>query len=167
MIRRCTDGDLPTIEAIVNGAAEAYRRVIPDDCWHEPYLTRAELEAEIAAGVEFWGWEESGALRGVMGVQRVRDTTLIRHAYVARARQGEGIGSALLQALAARASGRLLVGTWASASWAIQFYERNGFRLVADEERDRLLRTYWDIAPRQREVSVVLERLRPLLPHAS
>jgi hypothetical protein len=71
--------------AIVNAAAEAYRGVIPADRWHEPYMPVEELEAEIAAGVAFSGYEEGGELLGVMGIQPVRDVVLIRHAYVAPA----------------------------------------------------------------------------------
>jgi GNAT superfamily N-acetyltransferase len=158
MIRRCTDGDLATIESIINEAADVYRGVIPSDCWHEPYMPRDELVAEVAAGVDFWGWDEAGALVGVMGLQRVRDVTLIRHAYVRRSHQSRGIGRELLVTLASRASGQLLVGTWAAATWAIRFYERHGFRLVSLEEKDRLLDTYWTIPDRQRDTSVVLER---------
>jgi GNAT superfamily N-acetyltransferase len=158
MIRPCNDTDVTAIEAIVNDAAQAYRGVIPADRWHEPYLSRLDLEAEIAAGVGFWGWEEAGALIGVMGIQRVRDATLIRHAYVTTAHQGRGIGSRLMDALVSRTTGSLLVGTWAAAEWAIRFYERHGFRLVSREEKDRLLDTYWSIPVRQRETSVVLVR---------
>jgi len=156
MIRDCTDADLATIETIVNDAAEAYRGVIPPDCWHEPYMPRAELMAEIAGGVAFSGWYEGGELLGVMGLQAVRDVTLIRHAYVRRGYQGRGIGAALLTALRGRATGPLLVGTWAAARWAIRFYEQHGFRLVPPAEKDRLLQTYWNIPARQRETSVVL-----------
>lgn len=158
MIRRCTDADFTSIEAIINQAAEAYRGVIPTDCWHEPYMSRSSLRTEIAAGVDFWGWDESGVLAGVMGLQKVKDVTLIRHAYVSPACQGRGIGGALLAALADRTTGRLLVGTWAAAEWAIRFYRRHGFRLVSPEEKDRLLDAYWSIPPRQRETSVVLEQ---------
>jgi GNAT superfamily N-acetyltransferase len=156
MIRRCADADFPAIEAIINEAAEAYRGVIPADCWHEPYMTRSELLTEIAAGVTFWGWDESGALAGVMGLQQVGDATLIRHAYVLSNHQGRGIGGALLNMFADRTKGPLLVGTWAAAEWAIRFYERHGFRMVSTEEKDRLLETYWSIPSRQRETSVVL-----------
>jgi N-acetylglutamate synthase-like GNAT family acetyltransferase len=159
MIRRCTIQDVPVIHAIINDAAERYRGVIPADCWHEPYMDRAHLDAEIAAGVEFSGWEDSGEVVGVMGLQKVRDVTLIRHAYVRTSHHGQGIGSALLTTLAARTAGPLLVGTWAAATWAIRLYERHGFRLVPPEEKDRLLQTYWDISPRQRDTSVVLARL--------
>jgi GNAT superfamily N-acetyltransferase len=156
MIRRCSDADLPTIESIVNEAAQAYRGAIPDDCWHEPYMTRAALDAEIAAGVEFWGWDDAGGLIGVMGIQQVRDVTLIRHAYVRAALQGRGIGGALLRFLSGRATGPLLIGTWAAAAWAIRFYQRHGFRVVPPDEKDRLLDTYWSIPARQRDTSVVL-----------
>jgi GNAT superfamily N-acetyltransferase len=156
MIRRCTDGDIAEIDVIINQAAEAYRGAIPPDCWHEPYMTRSELLAEITAGVNFWGWDESGSLAGIMGLQKVRDATLIRHAYVRPAIQGRGVGGALLTALSGRANGFLLVGTWAAATWAIRFYERHGFHLVLPDEKDRLLRAYWNISPRQLETSVVL-----------
>jgi GNAT superfamily N-acetyltransferase len=158
MIRRCTSGEVATIESIINDAAEAYRGVIPADCWHEPYMPRDELTAEIAAGVDFWGWDDAGEPVGVMGLQRVRDVTLIRHAYVRPSHQNRGVGRELLTTLVARATGPLLVGTWAAATWAIRFYERHGFRLVTAEEKDHLLDTYWTISPRQRDTSVVLAR---------
>ena len=156
MIRPCTEADVPAIDAIINDAAKAYRGVIPADCWHEPYMKRAELVDEIARGVEFWGWDEDGVLVGVMGLQKVRDVTLIRHAYVRSSHQSRGVGGALLEQLVRQTSTPLLVGTWASADWAIRFYERHGFRLVGAEEKDRLLSSYWDIPLRQRETSVVL-----------
>ena len=154
MIRRCRDDELAAIGAIVNAAAVVYRGVIPEDRWVEPYMPAAELESEIAAGVEFWGFEEDGSLLGVMGIQPVQDVTLIRHAYVAPGMQGRGIGGALLAALEARGSGQLLVGTWAAASWAIRFYERHGF--VAVDDPAALLRRFWSIPERQIETSVVL-----------
>jgi GNAT superfamily N-acetyltransferase len=165
MIRPCTDADVPAIDAIINEAAVAYRNVIPRDCWHEPYMTRAHLLAEIGAGVQFSGWDD-GTLVGVMGVQTVRDATLIRHAYVRPSHQSRGIGAALLSTLADGVSGPLLVGTWADAKWAIRFYERHGFRLAPSDETDRLLTTYWTISPRQRETSVVLIRERRTEPGA-
>ena len=122
MIRNCTDVDIAAIEAIINEAAQVYRGVIPTDCWHEPYMPQSDLMAEVAAGVAFWGWEDVGTLVGVMGLQKVRDATLIRHAYVRPAYQGRGIGGALLATLAGQISGPLLVGTWAAAEWAIHFY---------------------------------------------
>lgn len=156
MIRRCVDGDFPAIESVINEAAQAYRGIIPADRWHEPYITSSALKAEIEAEVTFWGWEESGDLIGIMGIQHVRDVTLIRHAYVRTAHQGRGIGGALLASLAGQATGPLLVGTWAAAEWAIRFYERHGFRLVSPAEKDRLLSAYWSIPLRQKETSVVL-----------
>ena len=158
MIRPCTSADLPVIDSIINEAAEKYRGVIPADCWHEPYMSRAELEAEIAAGVRFSGWEEAGVLIGVMGVQRVKDATLIRHAYVRTSHQGRGIGGALLNALTKNVEGKLLIGTWADAAWAIHFYQGHGFQLMPPEEKNRLLGIYWNISDRQRDTSVVLAR---------
>lgn len=157
MIRECNHADIPAIEMIINEAAKAYQGVIPYDCWHEPYMPKSELLAEIAAGVRFWGCEgDSGALVGVMGLQRVKDVRLIRHAYVLRTHQSRGIGGTLLTTLIRPVSEPLLVGTWAAAEWAIRFYQRHGFRLVAANEKDRLLSTYWNISQRQRETSVVL-----------
>ena len=155
-IRSCRDDEHMTILAIVNAAAEAYRGVIPDDRWHEPYMDARELTVELAAGVEFWGYEADGELVGVMGIQAVDDVDLIRHAYVLPERQGEGIGRALLDHLRGTTSRRILIGTWAAAEWAIRFYERNGFELVSPEQKSELLRTYRDIPDRQIETSVVL-----------
>ena len=155
-IRSCHDDEREAILAIVNAAAEAYRGVIPADRWHEPYMPRDELDAEIAAGVAFWGYEDDGALLGVMGIQPVRDVVLIRHAYVAPASQGRGIGGALLEHLLASARGPLLVGTWAAAEWAIRFYRRHGFEPVDASRTADLLREYWTIPERQIESSVVL-----------
>jgi GNAT superfamily N-acetyltransferase len=158
MIRNCTDVDIAAIAAIINEAAQAYRGVIPTDCWHEPYMPQSDLMAEIAAGVAFWGWEDVGTLVGVMGLQKVRDATLIRHAYVLPAYQGRGIGGALLAALAGQITGPLLVGTWAAAVWAIRLYARHGFRQVSVLEKEWLLQTFWSVPLRQQESSVVLVR---------
>jgi GNAT superfamily N-acetyltransferase len=161
-LRPVRDDERDQVLAIVNAAAEAYRGVIPEDRWHEPYMSAEALDAEIAAGVEFLGLEdEEGLLVGVMGIQAVRDVDLIRHAYVRPRAQGGGIGRRLLEDLVGRAERPLLVGTWAAAGWAIRFYERNGFVLVSPEEKDRLLRTYWSIPDRQVETSVVLAHRPP------
>ena len=144
--------------AIVNAAAQAYRGVIPADRWHEPYMPREELDGEIAAGVEFWGYEDGDGLVGMMGIQPVRDVDLIRHAYVAPRSQRGGIGGALLEHLMERRERRVLVGTWAAATWAIAFYERHGFAYVGRERTAALLKDYWAIPERQIETSVVLAR---------
>jgi N-acetylglutamate synthase-like GNAT family acetyltransferase len=156
MIRRCDERDFEAIYAIVDDAAQAYEDVIPADCWTEPYMSREKLREEIDAGVVFWGYEEEGALAGVMGIQHVQDVTLIRHAYVRSASQRRGIGAALLASLQGQTVRPVLIGTWSDADWAIRFYERHGFRLVSPEEKDRLLRTYWTVGERQIETSVVL-----------
>jgi GNAT superfamily N-acetyltransferase len=155
-IRACRDDERTTIFGIVNAAAEAYRGVIPDDCWHEPYMPLRELEREIAAGVAFWGYEADGALVGVMGIQPVRDVDLIRHAYVVPDSQRRGVGGALLEHLRGLSTRRMLVGTWAAAEWAIRFYRRHGFEQVLPEQKTALLKTYWTVPGRQIETSVVL-----------
>ena len=142
--------------AIVNDAAVAYRGVIPADRWHEPYMPEAELRQEIAAGVEFWGLETDDGLIGVMGVQPVRDVELIRHAYVRPDRQRHGVGAELIEHLRRRSARRMLVGTWAAATWAIAFYQRHGFELVTPARAAALLRSYWTIPERQIDTSVVL-----------
>jgi GNAT superfamily N-acetyltransferase len=156
MIRPCTDPEVPNICAIINDAAAAYKGVIPADCWHEPYMPLAELKAEIAAGVRFWGYVEDGKLVGVMGLQQVRDATLIRHAYVKTEMRNRGIGGKLLARLLRQSNGRILVGTWKAAGWAIRFYQKHGFQLVGEAEKDLLLKTYWSIPERQIETSVVM-----------
>jgi N-acetylglutamate synthase-like GNAT family acetyltransferase len=156
MIRRCAEADFEAILAIVNEAARAYDGVIPADRYHEPYMPAEELRGEIDAGVEFWAWDEDGAVRGVMGIQDVKDVTLIRHAYVRTADQGHGIGAGLLDHLRARATRPLLIGTWADAAWAIRFYQKHGFEAVPADEKAALLRRYWTVPERQIATSVVL-----------
>jgi GNAT superfamily N-acetyltransferase len=154
VIKRCQPQDIETIYTVINEAAQAYRDVIPSDCYHEPYMSIDELSREMEE-MSFFGWHDEGQLIGVMGFQRVKDITLIRHAYVITSWQGRGIGSKLLNYLRSLCeTQRLLVGTWADAFWAIAFYEKRGFRLLPD--KDELLRTYWRIPDRQRETSVVL-----------
>lgn len=142
--------------AVINDAAQAYKGVIPADRWKEPYMLLRELRREIAAGVLFSGYEEAGELMGVMGIQQVREVTLIRHAYVRTARRNQGIGAQLLTHLRRRTTRPFLIGTWTAAAWAVRFYERHGFRRVTPAEKNRLLRRYWDVPERQIETSVVL-----------
>jgi GNAT superfamily N-acetyltransferase len=155
-IAACQASDLPALFEIINDAAQAYRGVIPADRWHEPYMPMAELESEIAKGVRFYGYTLEGRLIGVMGIQDVKDVTLIRHAYVRTQSRRHGIGQALLEHLNGLTPRPVLIGTWKAATWAIRFYEKNGFRLVSEEEKNRLLRTYWTIPARQVQESVVL-----------
>ena len=150
MIRQCNHKDFEAVYTIINDAAEAYKGVIPEDRLNVPYMTKEELQHEIDDGVVFWGYEEGGALVGVMGIQDVKDVTLIRHSYVRTANQGEGIGGKLLSKLREKSGRPVLIGTWANAVWAIRFYENS------PEEKDRLLKTYWSIPERQIETSVVL-----------
>ncbi len=149
-----------TLLAIVNDAAQAYKNVIPSDCWKEPYMSVHELEEELKRGVEFYGWYEKSKPVAVMGIQRVKDVTLIRHAYVVKAYQRMGIGEKLLKHLLNLAeTSEVLVGTWTAAWWAIRFYEKNGFRRIPRESLSKL-RQYWTISDRQAETSVVLRLQR-------
>ncbi len=156
MIRRCAETDFEAILATINDGARAYDGVIPADRYHEPYMPAEALRGEIEAGVEFWAWEEDGAVLGVMGIQDVKDVTLIRHAYVRRSDQRRGIGARLLAHLRQRTVRPLLIGTWADAAWAIRFYEKHGFELTSAEQKAVLLRRYWSVPKRQIETSVVL-----------
>ena len=144
---------------IVNAAAERYRGAIPSDCWHEPYMSAEQLDRDVAAGVRFWGFvDAAGELLGVMGLQSVRDVDLVRHAYVRPDRQGRGVGGRLLAHVEALTPGRILIGTWADAEWAIRFYEAHGYTRVPPDTAAALLRTYWEIPARQIETSVVLAK---------
>ena len=156
MIRRCGNQDFEQIWSIINDGARAYKGIIPDDCWTEPYMSRKQLQHEIDEGVVFWGYEDSGTLAGVMGLQQVRDVTLIRHAYVLTSGQKRGIGTHLLSHLREMAKGPVLIGTWADAAWAIRFYEKHGFQMISAREKDQLLPKYWTIPERQIETSIVL-----------
>jgi len=119
-----------------------------------------DLQAEIGKGVRFYCCAQDGRMVGVMGIQDVKDVTLIRHAYVRTASRRHGIGQALLEHLNRLTTRPVLIGTWKAATWAIRFYEKNGFYLVTDEEKNQLLRTYWTIPDRQVETSVVLVDLK-------
>ena len=156
MIRECNESDIKAIFEIINNAALAYKGIIPDDRWHEPYMPVEEIRHAIKDGVVFWGFEQEGCLAGVMGIQDKGDVALIRHAYVLSRMRRQGIGEKLLRNLAGMTDKPILVGTWKDASWAIAFYRKNGFYPVSDEEKDRLLRKYWSIPERQIETSVVL-----------
>ena len=157
-IRPLRDNEHEKALGVINAAAERYRGVIPDDRWHDPYFPAEYLASEISAGVKFFAYEAEGGLLGVMGIQDVDDVTLIRHAYVAPSAQRAGIGGKLLAVLLAFAEKPVLIGTWADAGWAVAFYEKHGFRQVTFDEKERLLRRYWNIPERQVETSVVLAR---------
>jgi len=159
-IRKSAGADLAAMLGIINAAAQAYRGVIPADRWHDPYMPLDELEEEIADGVLFWVAEEDGRLLGVMGIQDKGEVALVRHAYVAPSLQRKGVGTKLLRYVQALTGKPVLIGTWADASWAIDFYKRNGFTVVSYADKDYLLRRYWSIPDRQIETSVVLADAR-------
>ena len=156
MIRRCGSQHFERIHTIINDGARAYKGIIPNDRWTEPYMSAEQLQHEIEEGVVFWGYEDNGTLSGVMGIQHVCDVTLIRHAYVLTSSQRRGIGAHLLSHLREFANGPVLIGTWADAAWAIRFYQKHGFQLLEPREKDQLLQRYWTIPSRQAETSVVL-----------
>ena len=159
-IRKSGEVDFSAILAIINAAAVAYRGVIPADRWHEPYMSAAELQKEILDGVVFWVADIDGRPAGLMGIQDKGDVALVRHAYVDPRIKRSGVGTALLRHVRGLVNKPTLIGTWASASWAIDFYRRNGFTLVPTTEKDLLLRKYWSIPARQVETSVVLADAR-------
>jgi N-acetylglutamate synthase-like GNAT family acetyltransferase len=156
MIRNATAEDFEEIFNVINDAAIAYKEVIPPDRWHEPYMTKEELRAQIEDGVRFSCYVDEDEIIGVMGIQDKADVALIRHAYVRTKQRKKGIGSLLLQELINDAKKPILIGTWKAADWAIHFYEKHGFSLVEEEEKNRLLKKYWAIPDRQVETSVVL-----------
>ena len=156
VMRPCTDRDLGAILTVINDAAQAYRGVIPEDCWHEPYMSMAELEQEILDGVAFRGYEEGGQLLGVMGIQDRGPVTLFRHAYVRTDRRNGGIGTQLLRHLEGLTAKPVLIGTWERATWAVRFYTKNGYRVLSRPETNALLRRYWNLPDLQVITSVVM-----------
>ena len=159
MIGEYKKADTSKILYIINNASLKYKGIIPNDCWHEPYMSEQELIDEFSDGVRMYGYHHNTKLIGVIGIQEVKDIILIRHAYTLTSYQGKGAGSALLKYLLKKnQNSRLLVGTWKNAKWAIQFYEKFGFILHTKEETTLLLKKYWNIPTKQIENSVVLEK---------
>ncbi|PKQ68549.1 GNAT family N-acetyltransferase [Labilibaculum manganireducens] len=156
MIKSDEKKDFDTIYEIINDASIAYKGIIPTDRWKEPYMSKEELETQIKEGVEFWNYKENNKILGVMGIQLKTDVTLIRHAYVRTSARQKGIGGKLLKHLIDKAETPILIGTWADASWAINFYKKHNFRILSIEEKNRLLKSYWSIPKRQVETSLVL-----------
>ena len=156
MINKCEREDFSQIYEIINDASIAYKGIIPADRWHEPYMPKAELEKQIGESVEFWKYSEGEKTLGVMGIQFKEDVTLIRHAYVRTNERNKGIGTQLLNHLVEISTTPVLIGTWADAKWAIDFYIKHGFKLLEENEKNRLLFKYWSVPVRQVETSVVL-----------
>lgn len=156
MIRKANDEDFEEIFNTINDAAIAYKGVIPPDRWHEPYMSKKELNAQIEDGVRFFCYVDNNEIIGVMGIQDKTDVELIRHAYVRTKQRNKGIGTLLLRELIKDSTKPILIGTWMAAHWAVSFYKKHGFCLVDEEEKNRLLKKYWSIPDRQVETSVVL-----------
>ena len=159
MITEHKKGELSNILRIINNSAQKYKGAIPDDCYHEPYMSNQELHDEFDSGVRMFGYTREGTLAGVMGIQELRDVTLIRHAYTLTRYQGIGIGKSLLQYLfQINKSSSLYVGTWRDATWAINFYIKRGFVLHKRKQTVQLLKKYWTVPSKQIDNSVVLEK---------
>ena len=159
MISEYKKTDTPKILYIINNASLKYKGIIPDDCWHEPYMSERELIDEFSSGVRMYGYHDNNKLIGVIGIQEVKDVVLIRHAYTLTFYQGKGAGSTLLKyLLKKKENSRLLVGTWKNATWAIRFYKKFGFILHTKDQSTLLLKKYWKIPSKQIKNSVVLER---------
>ena len=159
MIGEYKKADTSKILRVINDASLKYKGIIPNNCWHEPYMSKQELIDELGDEVHMLGYHHNNKLIGVMGIQNVKDVILIRHAYTLTAYQGKGTGSALLKYLLKKnQNSRLLVGTWRNATWAIRFYEKFGFILHTKDQSTLLLKKYWKISSKQIENSVVLER---------
>ena len=159
MITECTKKNISNILYVINDASLKYKGIIPNDCWHEPYMTEQKLINEFANGVRIFGYNEDNTLVGVMGIQELKDVTLIRHAYILSKYQGQGIGKSLLQYLfKIKTSSCILVGTWREATWAIQFYKKFGFVIQTKIQTVRFLNEYWNLPSKQIENSVVLKK---------
>ena len=159
MISEYTKSDISKILHVINDASLRYKGVIPDNCWREPYMSEQELIDEFSNKVRMFGYHHNNKLTGVIGIQKVKDVILIRHAYTLTSCQGKGTGSELLKYLLKKnQNSRLLVGTWRAATWAIRFYEKFGFILQAKDQSTLLLKKYWNISSNQIKNSVVLER---------
>ena len=159
MISEYKKSDTSSILQVINDASLRYKGIIPDNCWHEPYMSEQELIDEFSDGVHMFGYHHNNKLIGVIGIQKVKDITLIRHAYILTSYQNKGMGSALLEYLLKKnQNSRLLVGTWRNATWAIRFYKKFDFILHSKEQSALLLKKYWKITSKQIENSVVLER---------
>ena len=156
IIRECVQADFDAILAVINDSAQAYRGVIPADCWHDPYMSAEELRQEMKDGVTFRCMEKDAGIIGVMGFQDKGEVALIRHAYVSTPCRGRSVGTKLLKHIEAVVRQPILIGTWAAATWAISFYEKNGYTRVAERQKNELLRKYWSIPDRQIDASVVL-----------
>ena len=160
MINEYTKKDISKILHVINDASIIYKGIIPDNCWHEPYMSEQELIDEFGYGVLIFGYHYNNKLIGVIGIQDLKDVVLIRHAYTLTSYQCKGTGSALLEYLLKKnQNSRLLVGTWRNATWATRFYEKFGFILHAKDQSTLLLKKYWKIPSNQIKNSVVLERL--------
>lgn len=156
MLRLCSENDFEKIYEIINAAAMKYEGVIPDEVWRNPFMPEDYLQSELDLGVSFTGFERDGVLLGVMGVQDKGEVNLARHSYVLPKYQRQGIGSALLVNYIESSEKPVLVGCLKTMDWAITFYQKHGFELVSEQERDELRAKYWALSKAHVRNSVVL-----------
>ena len=139
---------------VVDDGSKRYKGIIPADRYREPYMPMNELLKEMKR-MRFYGYRKDLKLLGVMAKEKIKDVTLLRHAYVLQDFQNQGVGAKLLRFIEKGVDTKwLLVGTWLAAEWAIDFYRHLGYELMPNKED--LLRKYWDIPERQIETSCVL-----------
>ena len=159
MISEYTIKNISNILHVINEAAVKYKGVIPDKCWHDPYMLEKELIDEFRNGVHMFGFKNNEKLLGVMGIQKIKNVTLIRHAYTLTQYQGSGIGKSLLKYLIQKKPNAcFLVGTWQEATWAIKFYEKFNFVIQSKKQTAQFLNQYWNISLDQIKNSVVLKK---------
>ncbi len=159
-VRECGSQDITTVFEVINEAAKAYKPVLPHEAYYEPQMPMEELQREIKR-VRFLAYEEEGRILGVMGYEYLGEVALIRHAYVRPGAQRKGIGTLLLKdiedaIISTKRAGRIIIGTYSGASWAISFYEKHGYRKSSNPQK--ILAKYYDIPEAQRLNSLTLEK---------
>lgn len=159
-IRRLRENEVSDALRVINDAARAYKRILSSHVYKEPQMALREFLDE-AERIGFYVVEDEARIIGVMGYEYVEDVVLIRHAYVKPGRQRKGVGSLLLRHLedlirSENRASRIVVGTYADAYWAVDFYRKHGYKPVSDH--DATLRRYYVIPDIQRENSIALEK---------
>ena len=79
MISEYTKSDNSKILYIINDAALRYKGIIPDNCWHEPYMSEQELIDEFSDGIRMFGYHRNSKLIGVIGIQKIKDVIIMEN----------------------------------------------------------------------------------------